>query len=104
MKKLIPQMWGFFCFTMVLVGIVGLSWGAFGENGWLERLWGVTLDMELRHPILATPIVCGTLLLVVLFMRGELQTGKVSMLHDLLFYITVLTGVYFTLKFLLSGS
>jgi len=103
MKKLINQIWDFFCFTMILVGIIGLSWGAFGENGWFERLLGVTWDMGLRHPILATPIIVGTLLLVALFMRGELQTGKASRLHDLLIYITMLAGGYFTLKFLLSG-
>jgi hypothetical protein len=36
-------------------------------------------------------------------MRGELQTGKVSKLHDLLYYVTVFVGAYFTLKFLLPG-
>ena len=101
MNKLIHQIWEFFCFAMILVGITGLSWGAFGEKGWIEHLLGVTWDIELRHPILFTPIVCGTLLLAVLFMRGELQTGKVSKLHDLLYYVTVFVGAYFTLKFLL---
>lgn len=104
MTKLLDQIWNFFCFTMILIGITGLCWKAFGDDGWIEHLWGVAWDMELRHPILATPVIAGTLLLVALFLHGELHPGKVSRLHDLLIYTTMLAGVYFTLKFLLSGS
>lgn len=104
MNKLIKRMWEYLCFTMILIGIVGLSWSAFSEHGWIERLWGVAWDAEMRHPILATPIVIGTILLVWLFMRGGLEAGKVHLLDGILIYAIMLVGLYFTLKFFYSGA
>ena len=72
MKKLIQQIWAYICFAMVLVGIIGLTWNAFSEHGWIESLLGVAWDSEIRHPILIAPVVAGTILLVILFMRGGL--------------------------------
>ena len=104
MNKLIKEIWSYFSFALVLVGIIGLSWNAFGANGWIERLWGVAWDAEVRHPILAIPVIGGTFLLSVLFMRGGLKPGKTSRLADLLVYVTMLSGAYFSLQFIHSTA
>lgn len=104
MKKLIHEIWTFFIFAMVLIGIIGLSWNAFGDKGWIESLWGVAWDAEMRHPILAIPVIGGTLLLVMLFMRGGLEPGKTNRLADLLVYATMLSGAYFTVQYFRSGA
>ncbi|MDD5176451.1 MAG: hypothetical protein PHQ05_08540 [Sterolibacterium sp.] len=104
MKKLLKEIWSYFSFAMVLVGIIGLSWDAFGAASWIERLWGVAWDAEIRHPILAIPVIGGTLLLAALFMRGGLEPGKTNRLADLLVYVTMLSGVYFTVQYFRSGA
>lgn len=104
MKNLFKEFWNYFSFAMVLLGIVGLSWNAFSENGWIERLWGVAWDAEVRYPILVVPVIGGTLLLVALFMRGGLEPGKTSRLADLLVYVTMLSGAYFALQYFRSGA
>ncbi|MCX7177442.1 MAG: hypothetical protein NTX56_01315 [Proteobacteria bacterium] len=104
MNKLLKEAWSFFCFTLVLIGIIGLSWSAFGDQGWIERLWGVAWSAELRHPILAVPVIGGTLLLVWLFIRGGLEPGKTSRLADLLVYVTMLSGAYFLWQYWRSGT
>jgi hypothetical protein len=104
MQGILKEAWSFFCFTLVLIGLIGLTWSAFGEKGWIEQLWGVAWNAELRHPILAIPIIGGTLLLVWLFMRGGLAPGKTSRLADLLVYVTMLSGAYFLFQFLRSGA
>lgn len=104
MKILLKELWSYLCFAMVLVGIVGLSWSAFGDQGWIERLWGVAWNAELRHPILAVPVIGGTVMLVLLFMRGGLEPGKTSRLSDMLVYVTMLSGAYFTFQFWRLGA
>lgn len=99
MKDILKEAWSFFCFTLVLIGIIGLSWSAFGEKGWIESLWGVAWNAETRNPILAIPVIGGTLLLVWLFMRGGLKPGKTSRLADLLVYVTMLSGAYFLFQY-----
>ncbi|MFA7279217.1 MAG: hypothetical protein WC100_03895 [Sterolibacterium sp.] len=104
MQGILKEAWSFLCFTLVLIGLIGLTWSAFGDKGWIEQLWGVVWNAELRHPILAIPIVGGTILLVWLFMRGGLEPGKTSRLADLLVYVTMLSGAYFLFQFLRSGA
>ena len=104
MKGILKEIWSYFCFALVLIGLIGLSWSAFGENGWIERLWGVAWDVEMRHPILAIPVIGGTALLAWLFMRGGLNPGKTSRLADLLVYVTMLSGAYFLFQYFRSGA
>lgn len=104
MKQILKEIWSYFCFALVLVGLIGLSWSAFGEKGWIERLWGVAWDVEMRHPILALPVMGGTALLVWLFMRGGLEPGKTSRLADLLVYVTMLSGAYFLFQYFRSSA
>ncbi|MFA7270233.1 MAG: hypothetical protein WC073_12885 [Sterolibacterium sp.] len=103
MNKILKELWSYVCFALVLVGIVGLSWSAFGEEGWIERSWGVVWDTEMRHPILAIPVIGSTVLLVTLFMRGGLNPGKTSPLADLLVYVTMLFGAYSIWQYWHSG-
>jgi hypothetical protein len=104
MKKMLAALWNYFTFLMILIGIVGLSWGAFGEKGWIERLLGSAWNIETRHPILALPVIGGTLLLAMMFLRGELQTGKVGWLADLLIYAMMFYGIYFSYLWLRAGA
>ena len=100
MNQLFKNIWSYFSFAMILVGITGISWNTFSENGWIEQIWGVAWDAEIRHPILFTPIIVSTILLIILYMRGGLETGKTNRFDSLLIYITMISGVYFSCKFI----
>jgi hypothetical protein len=97
------QLWDFTCFTLVLIGIVGLCWNALGDNGWVEHVLGVVWDLELRYPIVATPIIGGIIMTATLFLRGEMNTGNVSQLHDWLVYITMTAGAFYAIRFILAN-
>lgn len=104
MKKILSVIWLYFSFFMILIAILGLSWGAFGENGWIERLWGVAWNIELRHPILGIPVIAGILLSAMLFLRGGLEPGKVGRLGNLLIYAMIIYGGYFSFQWWRSGA
>lgn len=40
MKKLIDEIWLYVSFTLVLIGIVGLTWEALRDDRWFEQLAG----------------------------------------------------------------
>jgi hypothetical protein len=104
MRNYTKQIWAYICFAMILTGMTGLSWYAFREHGWVESLLGVAWDVEMRHPILASPIIAGTILLVVLFMRGGLEPGKINRLDSIMLYVIMLCGAYFIFRFFYSGA
>ena len=102
MKKIIGEIWVYIVFTLVLIGFVGLSLELFKDNGLAERALGVVWDAEVRSPLLATPILGGTLLLLSIFLRGGLNLGKGHSFADLLLYIMMGSGAYYSYKWWIS--
>lgn len=100
MKRLIQDLWSYCSFTLILIGLWGLSWRTFGAHGWLMHWLNIGADDHVESPILATPILLGTVLLALLFMRGGLKTGKSSWLDDTLIYGMMLVGLYFAAQWL----
>lgn len=100
MKKLIDEVWLYVSFTLMLIGIVGLTWEALRDDGWFEQLAGKIWDAEVREPLLATPIVGGALLLVSIFLRGGLSTtGKEHPFGTLIGYALMASGAYFAFQY-----
>ncbi|MBS1191144.1 MAG: hypothetical protein H6R10_2936 [Rhodocyclaceae bacterium] len=101
MNEKLRILWSSTVFALVLVGIAGLSWSAFQENGWVERLLGVVWDAEVRHPLLLVPTIGGALLMAWLFLRGGMaRGGKDSMLSHLWVYGLMASGAYFAVKWI----
>lgn len=98
MKRLIHEIWRYIYFTLVFIGVTGLAWRAFGENGWVEALLGVVWDASMRAPILAIPVCGGAVLLVVWFMQGGLKLGKANWLDNLLIYALMAYGAYLSFQ------
>lgn len=96
MKKTIEAAWVYVVFTLVLIGIVGLSLELFKDDGLIERALDIVWDTEVRMPLLVTPILGGTLLLLSIFLRGGLTSGKGHSFSDLLLYAIMACGAYFS--------
>lgn len=94
MKKIVGAAWTYIVFTLVLIGITGLSLECFKDNGWVERIFDVVWEAEVRSPLLITPILGGALLLISIFLRGGLETGKGHIPSDLLLYGIMAYGAY----------
>jgi len=95
MNKATETIWNTIAFTLILIGIVGLSWGAFQENGWPERLLGVFWDASTRQPLLIVPIIGGALLTVSVFLRGGLTPGRGNFFSGVLIYVLMACGIYY---------
>lgn len=98
MKRFLAEVWSYFAFALMLIGIGGLSVEVFRDNGWGEQLLGAVWDAETKNPLIATPIVVGGVGLVVLFLRGGLTVGKGHPLSDVFVYALMIAGVYFVYR------
>lgn len=96
MQRLFEDVWTYIVFTLVLIGIVGISLILFKDDGLVELALGVVWDAEVRNPLLITPILGGTLFLLSVFLRDGLGTGKGPWLSDLLLYSMMACGIFFS--------
>ena len=103
MKKIIDDVMAYITFTLILIGIGGLSFDTFKVDGLLERFLGVVWEAEVRQPLLITPIVGGALFLVSFFLRGGISgatSGKANLLNNIPVYILMACGAYYLFQWL----
>lgn len=103
MKRLLGTLWSYFLFTLVLIGITGLTWRMFSEHGWAEQMLGVVWDAEVRNPLIMTPVIGGAVYLSVVFLRGGLRPGWDHLVGSALVFVLSLCGVYFTWQWLFAA-
>lgn len=97
---LIEDIWSYIAFALMLIGITGVSWDVFQEDGLAKRFLGAVWDAEVRNPMLFTPIILGGTFLVVVFFRGGFKVGKGNPFSDLFVYVLMAAGVYYIYQFL----
>lgn len=102
MNERFRTLWSSTVFTLVLIGIAGLSWSAFQDNGWVEKLFGVVWEAELRHPLLLIPTIAGTLFMAVYYLRGGFKPGKGKVSSALFIYGLMAAGLYYAYRWLLA--
>ena len=96
MKNLLATLWSYVSFALILIGIGGLAWHTFSEDGWAERFAGIVWEAETRNPLLMTPIIGGALFLISVFLRGGLKPSKSDVPGNALSFLMSLVGAYFT--------
>lgn len=99
MKRILGFLWNVFAMLMMLIGICGLAFHAFQKDGWLQQFLGVVWDGAFEHPLLYIPLIALGLWIISLTLNGKLMVGKTSWISDLLVFLMMFVGIYFTYEF-----
>lgn len=103
MNKILQDVWSFFAMIMMIMGIGGLVFHTFEEDGWASRYFGKALDVGLAHPLMGGIIVVATIGLGWASLSGRLVIGnKRSPLHDIPVFLLIFLGMYFTYEWLIA--
>lgn len=99
MKRILEEIWTYISFALMVIGIGGLSWEMFKDNGLMERYLGNIWEAEAHDVLLTTMVVGGTLLLTSIFLRGGLvMKGTKHPLGEVMVYALMACGAYFAFK------
>lgn len=98
MKKALDYAWSAFVLAMGLIGIAGLSWRTFGDDGWAERFLSAVWQAETRNPLLMTPVIIGAIVLVAVFLRGGFRPGTGGVSSHVVVWAVIACGAYFTFE------
>ena len=104
MKELFSNVQSFIVMTLVLMGLVGLSYNMFREGGWIEKAVGSAWDYTLRYPlIVAVAAVLGIVLW--LWWRYDRVTRRHKRVAPtIVLYAIMAAGAYFVGHVVLFGS
>ena len=104
MKNVLQEVMAFLSFTLILIGIGGVSFEMFRENGLLERFLDIVWETEVRQPLLIIPTVGGALVLTSVVLRGGLTPGKngKGILSNALIYLCMACGAYYAYQWVIN--
>ncbi|HEY6898672.1 MAG TPA: hypothetical protein VI279_15550 [Rhodocyclaceae bacterium] len=103
MKNILEHAWSIFAMVMMLIGIGGLAFNLFKNDGWGSHLLGRVFDAQMAHPAIAIPTTLAAIWLAWACLSGKLVVGKQqNLLGDLLVFAMVFTGIWFTYQWLTS--
>lgn len=98
LKRYLMALWSYVAFTLVLIGVAGVSWETFKDGGWASQFLDSVLGSHVRNPLTAAPIVIALFFLVPRLLRGQLATGRSLSLTNVLLFAMIVAGLHFSMK------
>jgi hypothetical protein len=89
--------------TLVLAGIVGITYNAFRDGGWISQGFGKITDAYANYPLVALGLT------VAMFFsyrawRNATASGGGGKIFDLLVYVFMAAGTYFIARYVIKGE
>jgi hypothetical protein len=90
--------------VLVMAAIAGMSYYAFRDEGWVEKLTGNIWSLEMQYPLIAIPTSIATILLFRMWRHHRLRHGRYRQLPNIVIYALMAVGLYFVGRFVVHGS
>ena len=103
-KQIFEYIQSFTVIGLVIMGIGGVAYNMFKENGWLGTILGSIWSAQLQHPAIAIPVTIAVLVIGKLWINHNRATGHTSKLPDMLIYVVMGAGAYFIWQLVVNGS
>ena len=104
MKHVFVYLQSFVVVVLVMAAIFGMSYHAFRDDGWLEKVTGHILSLEMQYPLIAIPATVAAILVFRMWRRERLARGRHSQLPNIVIYLLMAVGLYFIGQFFVRGS
>ncbi len=101
MGRLLRDIGYFVILLLMIVGVIGVLYHAIGENGWIERFFGVLMHQGMAVIFGA---ILGLGVIGWLARRWLIASQRNVLLNDFLMYAMVALGVLFVARIVLYGS
>lgn len=104
MKRVFEYLQSLAVVVLILAAMLGVSYHAFRDNGWLEGVTGKIWSLEIRYPVIAIPATIAAILFFRMWRHQRLARGHHSRLPDFVIYALMAVGLYFLVRFGRYGS
>lgn len=95
LKQFLEYIESFVTVILVLVGIGGISFHLFRDDGWLEMIFGNIFELQVQYPLIAIPVTFAAIFMIRMWRENRLAKGRFKELPDIFIYFLMALGVYF---------
>ncbi len=104
MKRVFEYLQSLTVVVLILAAMLGMSYHAFRDNGWLASFTGKLWTIEMQYPVIAIPATIAAILLFRMWRHQRLARGRHSQMPDILVYVLMAVGLYFLIRYTMYGS
>ena len=103
MKQILVVLEALVTVVLVLVAIVGISYRAFRDGGWISQGVGKITDAYMNYPLIALAVTVAAFFAFRTWQARKLR-GARHRYFDYLIYVMMAVGIYFIGRYALTGE
>ncbi len=103
MKQILVVLEAMVTLVLVLAAIVGISYHAFREEGWVSQGFGKISDAYINTPLIALAVTIAAIFAIRAW-RGRDGRGARSRIFDYVIYALMAVGIYFIGRYVVTGE
>lgn len=90
--------------ALILLGIGGISYHLFRDDGWISRGLGALWNAEYQAPVITVVLIIAAIFVFKVLRTGRTGGNPNSRIPDLVLFTFIATGVYFLGRLLILGE
>jgi ABC-type dipeptide/oligopeptide/nickel transport system permease subunit len=103
LKQILVVLEAMVTLVLVLAAIVGISYHAFREGGWVSQGFGKISDAYINTPLIALAVTVAAIFAYREW-RGRLARGARGKGYDYVIYVLMAVGIYFIGRYVVTGE
>ena len=104
MKSLFTMLGAFLVGALILLGIGGVAYHLFRDNGWISQGLGALWNAQYQAPVITAVLIVAAIFVFKALYKAQLGGKRDSKLPDLVLFAFIATGIYFHGRLLATGS
>ncbi len=104
MKNLFTTVGTVFVGALIILGIGGISYHLFRDDGWFAQGLGALWRAQYQAPVLTITLIVAAIFFGRMIYTAQIGAKRESKIPDLLLYIFIATGLYFLGHLILTGE
>jgi len=103
LKQFFTMLESLITIALVIVGLVGISYRTFREDGWLSQGFGKITDVYITYPLIGLGVTVAIAMSIRAWLTRR-NLGKRGVHFDYVLYVFMAAGIYFIGHYILRGT
>jgi hypothetical protein len=103
MKALFTLLGSLLVGALIMLGIGGVAYHLFRENGWMSQGLGALWDAQYEAPVMTLVLIVAALFVIKALHSAQIGGERSSKLPDLVLFTFIAIGIFFFGRWLTSG-
>jgi nitric oxide reductase large subunit len=104
MKGLFTTVGTVFVGALILLGIGGITYHLFRENGWFSQGLGALWRAQYQAPVMTVILIVAAIFVGRMLYTAQIGEKRESKIPDLMLYTFIATGLFFLGRLILTGE